>query len=447
MIQIDDKITITIDGYGSFGEGVAHYQDYTVFVPMVVVSECVTVQVTFVKKNIVYAQVVDIVERSQHRVVAPCKHFGVCGGCQLQHIEYDQQRLIKQQLVANNLRKIGGVDCQVLPTVASPLQYQYRNKISLPFGGKTGAVKLGMYKQNTHYIVDIDSCSLAGEWADKLVEIVRRFVNENALPPYNERRHTGLFRHLVARYIDGQLLVTLVANGEIRANLRPLFERLSQSFNKVGLFVNINTAHNNVIMSDNTQHIFGIKHIVSTNNNVKYNVQTDSFFQVNDGAKDLLYAKAKELLYSGDAEVFIDCFSGVGLLTAYMYNDNCQCYSIEIVPQAVEDALALKQQNGLHNLQPICGDVAVELPKLIDKYRNKSCAMIVDPPRKGLGDTVCDIITNNAPDRLVYISCDSSTLARDLSKLTAVYNIAYCQPFDLFPNTRHVETLVLLVRK
>ncbi len=444
MIAPQDKLIVDICGYGTNGEGVAKYQNYTIFVPFVAQGERVSVVVDYAKNNIAYASCLEVIQRSDRRVLPPCKYFGKCGGCQLQHLDYSEQLTIKRDIVVNNLRKIGGIDCEVLPVVSSPLQYGYRNKISLPVSGKTGNVHIGMYKSNTHQVVDVDKCSLAGKWCDDVVAIVRQFVNDNGLPPYNERRHTGLLRHIVARYIDGQLLVTLVANCAIRCNLRPLYKSLCNVFGQVGLFVNINTMANNVIMGQHTQHLFGLQYIKSNTNAVTYFVQTDSFFQVNDKVKDMLYSKAKELLYGQDTEVFIDCFSGVGLLTAAMYDRRYDSYSIEIQPSSVEDAKRMKEVNGFDRLTTICGDVTVELPKLIEQTRGKETCMIVDPPRKGLGETICNTIIINAPDRLVYISCDSATLARDLSILQQVYTIQRVEPYDLFPNTRHVETLVLL---
>lgn len=447
MVQQNDKFYVDIDSYGTNGEGVGKYEDYTVFVPFVNKGERALVVADYVKRNIIYATCLELSSRAACRTVAPCKYYGKCGGCQLQHMDYTEQLKLKHDIVANNLRKIGGIDCEVLPVVGSPLQYGYRNKISLPFGGKTGNVRIGMYRNNSHEIVDVDKCVLAGEWCDKLVSIVRQFVNDNRLPPYDERRHTGLVRHLVGRYIDNQLLVTLVTNGAVKCNLCPLYQSLCQTFDKVGLFVNINTAHNNVILGKTTQHLYGIKHIQSSRDGVTYFVQTDSFFQVNDKVKDMMYSKARELLYGQDTEVFVDCFSGVGLLTAAMYDSRYDSYSIEIQPSSVEDAEHLKAVNGFDRLTTICGDVTVELPKLMEKTQGKKTCMIVDPPRKGLGETICNTLVANAPDRLVYISCDSATLARDLAMLSSVYDIQCVCPYDLFPNTRHVETLVLLVRK
>lgn len=445
MLKQDDIIIYTAEFYSN-AETVGQVDGYTVFVPNMLVGETATVNVTYVKRNVAYARVVQITKQSEHSVAPQCKHFGKCGGCALSRMSYAEQLNFKRNKVAQNLRKIGKLDCEVLPCVPSPKQLKYRNKLSLPVCGKQGGAYLGMYQKGSHNGVRIDGCILSDDWSTTLVNEFTEYINEYKISPYDERSFRGEVRHLVARYVDGQLLVAIVTNGEFTRDLTPLIKRLDKRFDIFGLFVNVNTYKNNVIMGKNTRHIYGIKYIESEHLGVKFRLQIDSFFQVNNEVKDAIYGKVKELLDLSQTEALIDCFSGVGVLTNVLAEDKFDTYAIEIEPSAVEDAEQLAKLNGKH-ITNICGDANEELPRLTAKLANKRITMVVDPPRKGLGEKICDTILSAEVDNVVYISCDSATLARDLAQLSASYDITYVEPYDMFPQTDQVETLVHLARK
>jgi 23S rRNA (uracil1939-C5)-methyltransferase len=443
-LTIGAKIDIIICGYGSSGEGIANFADYTVFVPYTLIGETVTACVTYVKKSICYARLLSVVVPSPDRVAPPCPHFTECGGCQLQHMNYPAQLAFKRDKVARNLQKIAQLSVDVLPTVASPRQFGYRNKITLPVGGKSGDILFGMYRRDSHHIVPTGGCLLAATWAEKLLAILKIWADKNGVVPYNETDFSGHLRHVTARHIGGQLLVTLVTNGACRCPTRPLIELLQKEFPIFGLFVNENCQHNNVILGDKTRHIFGIKEISARHFGVDFVLQPNSFFQVNDGIKDQLYAEAKRLLSGSQIDTLVDCFSGVGLLTSALVSENYDTYAIEIEPSAVADADKLKAKNNLPRLTNICGDVNIELPKLMLQLAGKHTALVVDPPRKGLGDNICRTILAAHPETIIYISCDSATLARDLKQLSSMYTPTYVRPYDMFPHCDDVETLVLL---
>ncbi len=449
-INKGDKLSLHIIGEGTFGEGVARTEGYTIFVSGALLGEDVLAHIDHVKKGIAYAHVLDIVSPSSSRVSPPCKYIEQCGGCQLQHMSYDKQLQFKRQVVTNNLSKIGGIEGDILPTVASCNVYHYRNKIALPVGGSVGNVIIGMYSQGTHNIVPIDSCLLVDSWADDLIDIVRKFANSSNIQPYNEATFGGVLRHVVARYVDSQLLVTLVTNGAHSIDYAPLLDKLSKRYDKFGLFVNINSTKGNVILGDTTHHIAGIWGIHGKVGSINYTVQPESFFQVNDDIRTSIYAKAKQLLLAGKTDVLIDCFSGVGLLTSAMYSDSYDTYAIEIDSSSVADANKLKADNNLDRLTNICGDANIELPKLLGTLRkgnSGNISLLVDPPRKGLGAQICSSIIDSMPTSIVYISCDSATLARDLAMLSQRYTITHIEPYDMFPHTRHVETLVAMTIK
>ncbi|MCH5157243.1 MAG: 23S rRNA (uracil(1939)-C(5))-methyltransferase RlmD [Clostridiales bacterium] len=446
MLKINDVITYTATSYAN-SETVGVVDCYTVFVPHMLVGEVARVRINYVKGNVAYGDVVELVQRSANRVTPCCSHFGNCGGCTLAHMCYSEQLLFKRNKVVTNLLKIAKLDCNVLPCVGSSKITNYRNKLSLPVSGKRGNVTIGMYRRNSHSVVNVDDCALGGEWATTLVEIFRNYCNSVGVIPYNERTFQGEVRHLVARFVDGQLLATVVSNGEYRRDLQPLAKELSKRFDKFGLFVNVNTQHNNVILGKQTVHVCGLQYIEGEHLGVKFRLRPTSFFQVNDGVKDVIYGKVRELLDVSNTDVLVDCFSGVGILTNILASDKYDTYAIEIEPSAVQDANEMVQLNNTPRVTNICGDVTVELPRIVQANSGKRLTLVVDPPRKGLGETICNTLIQANIDNLVYISCDSATLARDLALLTQQYTPTYIQPYDMFPNTDQVETVVLLTRR
>lgn len=445
MLKQDDLVTYTAQFYSN-SETAGRLDEYTVFVPNMLVGETAEVKITYVKRNVAYARVVKIIAPSPSSVVPECPHFGKCGGCALSRMNYREQLEFKRNKVEQNLRKIGKINCEVLPCASSPKQLKYRNKLSLPVCGKKGRAYLGMYRKGSHSAVKIDGCLLSDEWSTTLVNEFAEYINEQGVAPYDERSFKGDARHLVARFVDNQLLVAIVSNGEFKYDLSPLIERLKKHFDKFGVFVNINTNKNNVILGKTTRHVFGLKYIESEHLGVKFRLQIDSFFQVNDAVKDAIYCKVRELLDLSQTEVLIDCFSGIGALTNALASDGFTTYAIELERSAVEDAKELARLNGKRIIN-ICGDVNVELPKLTGRLGDKRITMVVDPPRKGLGEQICRTVISANVNNLVYISCDSATLARDLAVLSQAYDVVYVRPYDMFPQTDQVETVALLTRR
>ena len=446
MVKQNDKLNYTAQGYAN-AETVGVVEDTTVFVPQMIVGEEAIVKVNYAKRNVAYADVVQLLKRSAKRKQPSCHYFGKCGGCALMHMRYTEQLAFKRNKVAQNLKKIGAIDVDVLPCIASDKVLGYRNKLSLPVRGRAGNVKIGMFQRASHIVVDMDNCILGDWWSKTLVQLFREYLNSRKIVPYNEKTFAGQVRHIVGRYVDGQLLVTVVSNGKWREDLAPFVEALKQSFPRFGLFVNENTSKNNVILGNKTRHVYGLKYIEGRHLGVRFRLRPDSFFQVNDNVKDKIYQKTRELLDTSRTEVLVDCFSGIGILTNILASDSYPTYAIELEKSAVKDAEEMKLLNGNANITNICGDVNVELPKVMQANAGKRVSMVVDPPRKGLGESVCDTVLHSQIDNIVYISCDSATLARDLKLLCTAYDVSYLQPFDMFPNTAEVETVVLLTRK
>jgi len=440
-----NNLKLKIEGIGTNGEGIAKNDQGTCFVPFCLVGEEVEAKPVYKKGSVINAQLVKVTKAVNGRTKPKCKVFGECGGCQLQHMSYDMQLVYKQNLVKNNLKKLGGVDVDVLPTEPSAKTYGYRNKLQMPFGKKDGKTVMGFFKPSSHDMVVTNSCPLQESWADDLCNIVKIFADEQNLTVYNEKTKQGLLRHLVARYVDNQLLVTIVVNGDTLDKWQTLAKMLEQRFDRYGLFVNLNKKHTNVILGDKTMHLCGIPHIEGDCCGVRFNLQPNSFFQINDDIRDKIYRQAISLVDTDGCDVIIDAFSGIGIMSGVLAKTGKQTFGIEIVPEAVQDADKLAKLNGLDNLTNICGDVNIKLKELCQEHKN--VALVVDPPRKGLDKQTKDTILQALPKSLVYVSCNSATLARDVKDLSQAYEVTYCKPWDMFPMTNNVETLAKLTKK
>lgn len=446
-MKINDIVHFTAEDYAD-SETVGTVDGVKVFVPFLCLGESAEVKINYVKGNVAYGDVVRITQPSSCRENPRCKYYGVCGGCALMHMKYSQQLAFKQRKVSRNIAKIGKLDgVTVGKCEPSPHVFAYRNKLSLPVSGQVGKVRIGMYKKGTHSVVDIDNCLLGGEWSKRLVELFRNYLNDNKIVPYDERTFNGEVRHIVARYVDGQLTVIVVSNGEFRHDLTKFYDTLCKNFDKVGLFVNVNTAKNNVILGSVTRYVAGIEYIEGTHLGTKYRLRPGSFFQVNDEVKNLIYKQVKDWAKDIQTDVLVDCFSGVGVLTNVLCSPSYDTFAVEIVPSAVKDADEMARLNDSPRLTNILGDANVVLPELTSKNTGKKLTLVVDPPRKGLGKGICDTICAAEFTAVAYISCDSATLARDLSMLSAKYDVVSVTPYDMFPNTDQVETVALLSRR
>lgn len=439
-INKNQKVKLNIIDMNNDGYGIAKVNGEVVFVPYALPNETVEATIINTKNKFAIAKVNKILSPSAHRVEAKCPYFGKCGGCSLQHLSYEKQLEFKTKLVKNTLKKFGNIETEVLPCIASP-QWRYRNKNALPSNGA-----LGMYRKNSHNIIEIEDCLIAQKWFSTLLKLIKNFIKKYDLTLYDEEKKSGLIKHLVARSLNNQLLITLVINGESLPHSDMLIKELSRSFKNFGLNLNINTTNNNVILSNKWKYIYGLKELPDCSNGIEYSVSSASFVQINDNIKSNIYDKILSFVDNND--VVIDAYSGAGLLSAMISKKAKTCYGIEIIPEATANANQLVEKNHLLNLTNINGDCTIELPKLIQKLQDET-TVILDPPRKGCDKKVMDAIANSKPNKIIYLSCSPDTLARDLKNLLAItkYNIQFVQPYDMFPNTPHVETLVYLTKE
>lgn len=451
-LQKNSEYIVDIHAIGYNGEGISKNFDIPIFVPLAMTGEQVKIKIILVKKNFAVGKLLQVVQPSIDRTMAPCPLFGKCGGCDLQHINYKSQLKFKQNHVKDCFKKIANMDADVLPTVASSQQFGYRNKFSVPVRLVNGEVQIGFFASNSHRVVPLDRCLLQEEWADTLLKTIKNFIKDNAVSVYHEEEHKGLLRHIVARKLGNALQLALVINGKTLPNVQSLCNTLAMQYETISVYLNHNTQANNVILSSDYTHVFGKETITEHVMGLSIPIVPASFMQVNNGVRDAIYAKALEVL-SENTQIIVDAYSGAGTLTNLIAckHPSKQVFGIEIVPEAVQAANQVAKTNNISNITNILGDCEVELPQFLHKHSNQSIALILDPPRKGCSKSILQTAVESDVQQIVYISCDPSTLARDIKlifdhakEVGKEYKIEFLQPYDMFPQTKHVETLVVL---
>lgn len=453
-LKQDDIIKVKIIDLGMDGEGIAKVDDYTLFIPFALTGEEVTAKVTYVKKNLVFCSLVEVNSPSKDRVVPICNRFTRCGGCDLLHLKYEKQLEWKKHSLEVLLRKNAGINFPVDDTFPCSTPNSYRNKIQLPFGMVNGKVAMGFFRENSHKIVSITKCFLHGEWAEKLIDIFISYANENNVSVYDETSKKGILRHMVAREIDGQLTVVVVTNNSTLPKADKLISKLDSVFaQNYALYYSPKKTHDNVIMGETVVPIKE-KKIVADILGISAEISPFSFLQLNNEIRDKIYQRIiDKICMESGSPLVIDAYAGVGILGAVLAKNGAKVYNIEIVKEATIDGNNLAKINGLTDqITNINGDAAKELPKLINSLldsqnkQERSLNIILDPPRKGCAQEVIDALNQiTTPHNLYYVSCNPATLSRDLKLLTN-YTITSITPYDMFPNTKHVETVVLITR-
>lgn len=452
-IKQDDILELDIIDNGMEGEGIARYGDTTVFVPFCIKGEKVKGKITYVKKNVAFANLIEVLQPAKERVKPPCNRFGKCGGCDLMHVSYETQLKIKQENVIRLFKKNAGLEVAVEDTEPCSEPYSYRNKIQLPFGfvKNENRVTLGFYRKNTHKTVGITKCFLHGEWAEKLIAVFLDYANKFRITVYDEETGKGQLKHLVARYLDGQISIAVVTDNRPLPHTDYLVENLKKAFHVFSLYQSKKPENTNVIMGKTIIPIVENPFIIDVLG-IKTQLNPYSFLQLNNEIRDKIYNRV--ILEIPQNSIVFDAYAGVGTLGAVLAKNGCRVYNIEIVKEATADGDILAKKNNLSDkITNINGDAAIELPKLINTLsdtQNNNIHILLDPPRKGCDERVLRSIKSiNRPFSLHYISCNPATLTRDLKILLSddAFTINYVKPYDMFPNTSHVETLVSIVKK
>ena len=456
----NDIVTVEITDIGVSGEGIGHVDGYTLFIKDAVIGDVVEAKVMKAKKNYGYARLMKVITPSEYRVEPKCAFARRCGGCQIQEMSYDRQLVFKDQKIRGNLERIGGftkeqIEAVMQPVVGMEHPFSYRNKAQFPFGtDKEGNPITGFYAGRTHDIIANTDCALGVEQNREILEIILQYMRENKIKSYDEKMGKGLIRHALIRYgfKTKEIMVCLVINGKKLPKAERLIEKLIQIEGMTSITISPNTRRDNVIMGDSYEILWGQGYITDYIGNVKYQISPLSFYQVNPVQTEKLYRLALEYADLKGDETVWDLYCGIGTISLFLAQKAKQVYGVEIVPQAIDDAKENAKINAIDNAEFFVGKAEEVLPEYYAEYEREhngetahADVIVVDPPRKGCEETLLETIVKMQPEKVVYVSCDSATLARDLKYLCANgYEITVCRGVDQFPQTVHVETVVLL---
>ena len=448
----DDLVTLKIEDMGVDGEGIGHVDGCTLFVKNALIGDVINAKIMKMKKNYGYARMMEILTPSPDRVEPKCAFHKQCGGCQIQALSYEKQLEYKKKKVLNNLQRIGGLsDLPEFDLVGMEEPYQYRNKAQFPFGtDRNGEIVTGFYAGRTHNIISNTKCYLGVVENEQILKIILAHLEKYHIPAYDEQTGKGLLRHVLIRkgFTTGELMVCLILNGTGLPELKELVAELVKIPGMTSITINVNTKNTNVIMGQEMRSVWGQDYITDYIGNVKYQISPLSFFQVNPVQTGKLYERALEYAEVESGETVWDLYCGIGTISLFLAQKAKQVYGVEIVPQAIEDAKRNAALNGFTNAEFYVGKAEEVLPKKYREEGTKADVIVVDPPRKGCDEALLQTIVQMAPKRVVYVSCDSATLARDLKYLVNEgYEVKKGTVVDQFPHTVHVETVVLLSRK
>ena len=463
-MQKNDLVTVAIEDIGVGGEGIGKVDGYTLFMKDAIIGDVVEAKIVKAKKNYGYARLMNIVTPSENRVEKPaCPMARRCGGCQIQEMKYGAQLLFKEGKVRGNLERIGEVPTELLDKVMQPIvgmeePFHYRNKAQFPIGtDKEGHIITGFYAGRTHSIIPNTDCALGVAVNQKILEIILHFMENNHISAYDEEKHKGLVRHVLIRYgfKTDEIMVCLVINGEKLPHAEKLVDKLCEISGMTSITISVNKAKTNVIMGNEIKLLWGQTYITDYIGNVKYQISPLSFYQVNPVQTEKLYGLVLDYADLNGNETVWDLYCGIGTISLFLAQNAKQVYGVEIVPQAIDDARNNAKINDITNAEFYVGKAEEVLPEYYREYQEShggetahADVIVVDPPRKGCEESLLQTIVDMQPEKVVYVSCDSATLARDVKFLReSGYELKKITPVDQFPNTVHVETVVLLSHK
>ena len=437
---------LVIDGYASDGAGVARLDGMVVFVQGGIRGEACDVRLTHVGRSALWGRVEEVVNPSPARIFPRCLHYTKCGGCQFRHMNYAEELEAKRIRVEDALRRLGGAEIHVSAILGAEQVDRYRNKAQFPVAK---GPRIGFYRPRSYDVIDVDDCLLQGEAAARLRGAVKEWMAEYSIPAYNERTFTGLVRHVYVRTNRaGRSLCCLLVNGRGVPREVELVRALRRAEpNLAGIVLGVNEKHNNVILGDSYRTLWGEDFLSDTLCGLTFRLSVPSFYQVNPAQTEVLYGKALEFAGLTGAETVLDLYCGIGTISLVMARKAGMVWGAEVVPQAVDDAIANARRNHIENARFLCAD-AGEAARYLEGEGVRPDVVCVDPPRKGLAEDVVDTIADMGPERVVYVSCDPGTLGRDVKRFAGRgYTLKKAVAVDMFPRTAHVETVVLLSRE
>ena len=434
---------VKISGYSSDGAGVARIDGQVVFIPQTIDGEECKIKILKVNKNIAYGKLVEVCSPSEQRISPSCKYYPKCGGCDFHHMAYEEECAAKRAHVQNVISRIGGLDIAVCDIVGAKEISRYRNKAQFPVGVENGQIVTGFYRSHSHDIVSCDDCIIQSEYANAVCKTVLGWMSKCKIEAYDESTSRGVVRHI---YVRNNMLCLVVTK-------KPGFTEelvktvLNEHPETNGILLNYNAKKTNVILGDKTETVYGNGYVTDTLCGNVFELSPHAFYQVNHAQAEVLYNIAIEKAHLDGTETVLDLYCGAGTITLALARYAKRVIGVEIVSQAIENARENQKRNGIENVEFICGDAALAANELKER-KISAQVVVVDPPRKGLSPELIKTIAEIAPERVVYVSCDPATLARDLKLFAELgYQTKSVTPVDMFPRTRHVECVAMLCRK
>ena len=452
MLSKNKEYVVDIVDIGQGGVGIGKYEGFTVFVEGGLIQDKVKVRINKSKKNYAVGDIVEIIEKSPFRVDRICSDdLKDCGGCQIQELDYNKQLELKTNEVKQVISRIGKLEnVEIHETIGMQSPCRYRNKAQFPIQNINGSTAIGFYKKKSHDVIPTDMCVIQHDINDIIIKIIKTYIQAYNVSIYNETTHTGVLRHLVTKvgFTTNEVMVVLVANGTNLPHLNELASVLKE--NILGfktLVLNVNKAKTNVILGKENKVIYGNGKINDYIGDLVFEISPLSFFQVNPVQTEVLYNKALEYAELKENDTVFDIYCGIGSISLFLAQKATKVYGIEIVEDAIKDAKINAKLNNLNNVEFYVGKAEEVVPKMYSEGKTAN-VVVVDPPRKGCDEKVLDTIVSMKPDRVVYVSCNPSTLARDLAYLDERgYKCVEIQPVDMFPHTMHVECCAKIVKK
>ncbi|MGN7403314.1 23S rRNA (uracil(1939)-C(5))-methyltransferase RlmD [Cytobacillus praedii] len=447
-VQKNDYIDVVFEDLTHEGAGVAKVDGYPLFVPNGLPGEKAKIKVIKANKGYGFGRLIETYEESPDRVEAPCPIYKECGGCQLQHLSYDGQLKAKEKQVRDVLTRIGKLEnVKVHPVLGMKDPWRYRNKAQVPVGEHEGGLIGGFYQQRTHQIIDMKECIIQQEKNDEVVQAVKEICSRYGVQAYDEGRNKGDLRHIMARYglVTGEVMIVLVTRTKDLPNKNKIVEEIISRIQGVkSICQNVNSKKTNVIFGDETKVLWGKEVIYDFIGDTKFAISARSFYQVNPEQTKVLYEKALEYADLNGEENVIDAYCGIGTISLFLARKAKKVFGVEIVPEAIEDAKRNAELNGITNAEFAVGEAEIVIPKWYSEG-NTADVLVVDPPRKGCDEALLQTIIDMKPKKVVYVSCNPGTLARDLRILEdGGYQTVEVQPVDMFPMTMHVEAVTKL---
>lgn len=450
-IQKNQEFIVEITDNGFEGEGIAKINDFTIFIPGAIKGEKVKILIVKVLSSYAFGKITEIIRKSQNRIDVDCKTYKRCGGCNLRHVDYEETLNIKQNAVQSLVNKTLKNKIQVESVLGMGNPYHYRNKAQYPVGlDKNGNPIMGVYASRTHEIIPMEKCLIQNPKAEKIAKCIFEFIVKNNIPVYDEKKGKGLVRHIVIKVgvLTDEIMCILVLNGKDLPKQEVLIKELLEKFPNIKTIVkNINMKNTNVILGKENINIYGNGYIEDILGDYRFKISPLSFYQVNPVQAEALYNIGIEGAGITKEDVVFDLYCGIGTISLFMAKYAKKVYGVEIVEDAVKDAIENAKMNGMDNVEFLAGDVEITLDDLINKRKIIPSVIMCDPPRKGLDSRSIENILRISPKRIVYISCNPATLVRDLAKLEEKYEVQGIKPVDMFCWTHHVECVAVLYLK